>query len=78
MRTDTAPIRVDRARLKAASDRGTLLSLWGELCPDTPAVISDAGVRTFRELNARSNRLSMRVYGASFFGSEKKLAAALW
>ncbi len=58
MRTDAAPIRVDRARLKAASDRGTLLSLWGELCPDTPAVISDAGVRTFRELNARSNRLA--------------------
>ncbi|MCP3983878.1 MAG: AMP-binding protein, partial [bacterium] len=60
MRTDTdaTPIRVDRARLKAASDRGTLLSLWGELCADTPAVISDAGVRTFRELNARCNQLA--------------------
>jgi long-chain acyl-CoA synthetase len=54
MRTDAAPIRVDRARLKAAADRGTLLSLWGELCADTPAVISDVGVRAFRAAGLRA------------------------
>jgi long-chain acyl-CoA synthetase len=44
--------------LKQAAERGMLLALWAQRVPDAPAVLSDAGNRTFRELNEDANRLA--------------------
>src|SRR5258708_2433129 len=33
-------------------------ALWAAAVPDSPAIISDAGTRTFSQLNANANRLA--------------------
>src|SRR5436305_6567048 len=53
--TQTAPTRDERA---AAMASGMLLALHARTAPDRPAIISDAGSRTFGELNANANRLA--------------------
>src|SRR5262245_27051192 len=40
-----------------AIQRGMLLALHAQTAPDRPALISDAGSRTYGELNARANQL---------------------
>jgi long-chain acyl-CoA synthetase len=42
---------------KQALSTGMMLALWASRIPDAPAVISDAGNRTFAELNQNANRL---------------------
>jgi long-chain acyl-CoA synthetase len=48
---------VDPARVDHYEAVGMLPALHAELRPDAPAILSDAGARTFRELNANANRL---------------------
>ena len=43
--------------LAAAMSRGMAVSLWARLMPQAPAIVSEAGNRSFAELNARSNQL---------------------
>jgi long-chain acyl-CoA synthetase len=43
---------------KQALSTGMMLALWASRVPDAPAVISDAGNRTFAELNGNANRLA--------------------
>ena len=47
----------DADRRKELTDRGMVVAWWAEQRPDVPAVISEAGDRTFAELNARANQL---------------------
>jgi long-chain acyl-CoA synthetase len=42
----------------AAVRRGMTLALWAGIVPDAPALITDAGTRTFAQLNANANRLA--------------------
>jgi long-chain acyl-CoA synthetase len=46
---------------------GMISSVWAELLPDHPAVISEHGVRTFRQLNENANRLvrALRAAGVA-------------
>jgi len=48
---------VDDDTLNAAADRGLLQSLWAERQPDRLAIVSEAGDRTFAEVDADANRL---------------------
>ena len=48
---------VDRETLNAAADRGLLHALWAERQPDRLSIISEAGKRTFAEVDADANRL---------------------
>lgn len=54
-----APPELDEAtkRRIEALRTGMVLALWAENKPDEPAIISDAGDRTFAQLNARANQL---------------------
>jgi long-chain acyl-CoA synthetase len=47
----------DDQRLDAVR-KGMTLALWAAAVPDSPAIISDAGSRTFAQLNANANRLA--------------------
>jgi long-chain acyl-CoA synthetase len=40
-----------------AGEKGMMLALYARLTPDAPAIISELGNRTFRELNQNANRL---------------------
>ena len=51
----TGPTAAERERAAAT---GMLLSLYARIVPDAPAVIANAGTRTFRELNQNANRLA--------------------
>ncbi len=44
-------------RYAAAARQGMVLAYWAGLQPDTPAIASPQGDRTFAELNANANRL---------------------
>src|SRR3954453_10950364 len=44
-------------KLLPAMLTGTTLGVWAETIPDSPALISNDGSRTFAELNARANQL---------------------
>ena len=46
------------APLLDAARTGMLASYWARQQPDVPAVISEAGDRTFSELNAKANQLA--------------------
>ena len=48
---------VDDDTLNAAADRGLLQTLWAERQPDRLAIVSEAGDRTFAEVDADANRL---------------------
>ena len=48
----------DLDRLHASADRGMLAAFWAAERGDTPAVISEAGIRTRAEVNANANRLA--------------------
>jgi long-chain acyl-CoA synthetase len=56
---------VDREALGVAADRGLLAVYWAERQPDRVAVYSDAGNRTFAEIDANANRLvrALRAQG---------------
>jgi len=43
--------------IERAMRTGTINSLWAQLQPDAPAVISDHGNRTYAELNSRANQI---------------------
>jgi long-chain acyl-CoA synthetase len=49
-----------RQRLPAAMVSGMTTAVWAEVMPDLPAVLSEHGNRTYRELNARANPLAMQ------------------
>ncbi len=49
--------RPDDDAINAAADRGMLASFWASQRADALALISDAGNRTYNELNANANRL---------------------
>jgi long-chain acyl-CoA synthetase len=55
----------DHDALNAAADRGMLAAYWASELGDTTALISEAGDRTFTEVNANANRLvrSLRARG---------------
>ena len=55
----TAPAEPDRkaAHRKQLARQGLMVRYWAEETPDTPAIISDCGTRTFAELEAAANRL---------------------
>jgi long-chain acyl-CoA synthetase len=57
-----AMARPDIEALNAAADRGMLAAYWAEDRGDTVAIVSDAGDRTFREVNANANRLVRALY----------------
>ena len=46
----------DDRRVELAA-QGLTLRYWAEELPDRPAIISDTGMRTFAELDARANQL---------------------
>jgi long-chain acyl-CoA synthetase len=46
-----------REKLPEAMRTGMTISVWAELLPDTNAIVSGQGNRTFAELNARANQL---------------------
>jgi long-chain acyl-CoA synthetase len=46
-----------QARALQAAANGMAVALWAKLIPERAAVITDAGQLSFRELNARANRL---------------------
>jgi long-chain acyl-CoA synthetase len=52
-----APVAPSDKEREQAAATGTLLALYAQLVPDAPAVIAPAGERSFRELNANTNRL---------------------
>jgi long-chain acyl-CoA synthetase len=58
--TDTESHRneADDAALEAAAATGMALAHWADRQPDVPAVASEHGDRTFKELNANANRLA--------------------
>jgi long-chain acyl-CoA synthetase len=43
--------------IERAMRTGTINSLWAQLQPDVPAVISEHGTRTYGELNSRANQI---------------------
>lgn len=45
-------------RYDTAAARGMVLAHWATVQPDTPAIVSERGARTFAELNADANRLA--------------------
>jgi long-chain acyl-CoA synthetase len=47
----------DLEEMQAAADRGMLTAYWAARLGDAPAVISEAGNRSWAELNANANRL---------------------
>src|SRR4051812_38233321 len=54
---------IDQDTLNAAADRGLLNAFWAERRPDRVAIYSEAGNRTFAELDTNANRL-VRALGA--------------
>jgi long-chain acyl-CoA synthetase len=44
-------------RYDVAAKQGMVQAHWAQLQPDTPAIVSERGSRTFAELNANANRL---------------------
>ncbi len=44
-------------RYDAAAEQGMVQAHWAQVQPDTPAIVSERGDRTFAELNAAANRL---------------------
>ncbi|MET0335881.1 MAG: AMP-binding protein [Rhizobacter sp.] len=50
-------LAVLQAALAAAMARGMAVALWARVMPDAPAIVSEAGSRSFAELNARCNQL---------------------
>jgi long-chain acyl-CoA synthetase len=50
--------RDERDALKAAAATGMTLAHWASRQPDTPAIVSEHGDRTFAQLNANANRLA--------------------
>ncbi len=50
-------MKPDLDAVKAAADRGMLASYWAEQRGDANAIVSDAGNRTYNELNADANKL---------------------
>jgi long-chain acyl-CoA synthetase len=44
--------------IERAMQTGTLSSLWAQLQPEVPAVVSSHGTRTFAELNGRANQVA--------------------
>ena len=44
-------------RRKELAAKGLTLRWWAEQIPDHPAIVSDAGTRTFAELDARASQL---------------------
>ncbi len=51
--------------IERAMRTGTINSLWAQLQPDVPAVISEYGSRTYGELNSRANQIArlLRAHG---------------
>ncbi len=47
----------DREALGVAADRGLLAAFWAERQPDRTAIVSEAGNRTFAEIDASANRI---------------------
>ncbi len=60
-------------RYAAAARRGMVHAHWAQLQPDTPAIVSARGDRTFAELNANANRL-VRALRARGLGEGDALA----
>ncbi len=54
--TDASPTDAEDRRKELAA-QGRILSWWAEQIPDTPAIISQYGTRTFAELDTEANRL---------------------
>jgi long-chain acyl-CoA synthetase len=54
---DAAATEADEERRREHTARGMVGAWWAGQRPDVPAVISDAGDRTFAELNAHANQL---------------------
>jgi long-chain acyl-CoA synthetase len=50
--------------IERAMQTGTLSSLWAQLQPEVPAVVSSHGVRTFAELNGRANQVARTLRAA--------------
>src|SRR4051812_8743368 len=50
--------------IERAMRTGTLSSLWGQLQPEVPAIVSPHGNRTFAELNARANQVARTLRAA--------------
>ena len=73
MEKDTGRVEVSEERLFEAQDCGMSIAPWAEEIPDTPAIISDAGNRTFAELNANANRLA-RALRARGLGEDDSIA----
>ena len=48
---------MDREAINDAADHGMLAAYWAAQLGDAPALFSDAGDRTFAEVNADANRL---------------------
>ena len=58
MSTTEALDQEAEARRKELAAQGMILAWWAATEPDSPAVISPTGRRSFRELNQRANRLA--------------------
>ena len=50
--------------IERAMRTGTLSSLWAQLQPDVPAIVSNYGSRTFGELNTRANQVARTLRAA--------------
>lgn len=50
--------------IERAMRTGTLSSLWAQLQPEVPAIVSPHGTRTFAQLNARANQVARTLRAA--------------
>ena len=58
---------------KQAAERGMLLALWASCVPEAPALLTESGNRSFRELNQNANRL-LRALRASGLAAGDSIA----
>src|SRR3954447_13405309 len=56
--------------IERAMRTGTLSSLWAQLQPEVPAIVSSHGTRTFAELNARANQVARTLRSAGIAPSD--------